>query len=334
VSVTTRANCEWSAASGSGFITIPNGVGRVGPGSVTVDVAANSSTSPRNGNVTVAGQMVPIDQAGIPTDAIRRARERARADFNGDNLSDLLVQNLSTGDLSVWTLNGHTVTNVQPFSHSVADSNWRIAGTGDFNADGSPDVVWHHQTQGWVYLWYMNGATRIGDTYFSRDRVNPGWRIAAVGDFTADGKPDIVWQNDAEGRIAIWMCDGTTVLGFVELPVQFIDTQWRVAAAGDFNADGETDLLLRHVGYGEVGVWLMNGLTRTSYVTLSPGAIVDQAWQAVAIIDANDDTKPDIVWAHATEGWLAIWYMNGHIRTSAESFAVSLPAGARVGGPK
>lgn len=331
VTVTTQAGCEWSAVSNDGFITITNGAGRVGSGTLPYTVAANSSASPRTGTVTVAGGTFTVNQAGTPSSTAARLRESARADFNGDGQSDLLAQ--SGGSLAAWALNGQNITSMA-LSNGLADANWRIAGSGDFNGDGKADIVFHHDTEGWVYLWYMNGTTRIGSTYFSRDRVNTGWRIAGVGDFNADNKPDIVWQNDTEGRIVFWLCDGVTVLGFIEMPIQFRDTQWRIAGTGDFNADGKTDLVLRHLGYGEVGVWLMDGTNRTSYSVFTPGAIVDQQWQVAAVIDANGDDKPDVVWRHEAEGWLAVWHMDGVTRINAMSFAVTVPSGTRIAGPK
>ena len=34
---------------------------------------------------------------------------------------------------------------------------WRIAGVGDFNADGKADIVWRHNS-GSVAIWLMNGT--------------------------------------------------------------------------------------------------------------------------------------------------------------------------------
>ena len=40
-----------------------------------------------------------------------------------------------------------------------------IVGTGDYDGDGKTDLLWRHTTQGDMWLWRMNGATQLSDTY-------------------------------------------------------------------------------------------------------------------------------------------------------------------------
>ena len=41
----------------------------------------------------------------------------------------------------------------------ISGNDWKIAGVGDFNGDGKPDLVWQHK-DGWLALWYMDGPNR------------------------------------------------------------------------------------------------------------------------------------------------------------------------------
>jgi plastocyanin len=65
VGVTAGAGCAWTAVSNSSFITVTVGASGTGNGSVSYAVAANPSTSPRTGTITIAGQTFTITQAGV-----------------------------------------------------------------------------------------------------------------------------------------------------------------------------------------------------------------------------------------------------------------------------
>jgi hypothetical protein len=336
VTLTTQSGCGWNAASNSSFLAITSTASGSGSATVSYSVAANTSVGSRTGTATIAGQTFTVVQAGAPADPARRARENARADFNGDGRSDLLWQDMTHGYLAVWTLEGHRVKNTLALSHFVPGNDWRIVGTGDFNGDGKPDIVWHHRTQGWLYLWYMNGTTRIGETAFSETGVaDTQWQVMAVGDMNGDHKPDLVWQHQTQRWLAVWQMDGKTVQAALGLtPSQVSDAAWQVTGLGDFNGDGHNDLVLRHSANGQVQAWFMNGRTRVETVSLTPGVIPDANWKITAIIDANADTQPDIVWHHATTGMIIIWYMNGVTQTSDPIFSESVPTNWKIVGPK
>jgi len=59
----------------------------------------------------------------------------------------------------------------------------------------------------------------------------------------------------------------------------------------------------------------------------------DQNWQIGAVMDANGDGKPDIVWEH-TDGTIMIWHMNGTSRTTYPIIPATVPLGWHVVGPK
>ncbi len=64
VSVTAGAGCAWTAVSNAGFITITGGATGSGNGVVSFNVAANPSSSPRSGMMTIAGQTFTVTQDG------------------------------------------------------------------------------------------------------------------------------------------------------------------------------------------------------------------------------------------------------------------------------
>ncbi len=68
----------------------------------------------------------------------------------------------------------------------VSGPDWRIAGTADFNRDGSQDILWRNQATGDMVVWYMRGSTLLSEQEIE---TAPGssWDVVGVGDFNGDG---------------------------------------------------------------------------------------------------------------------------------------------------
>jgi hypothetical protein len=120
---------------------------------------------------------------------------------------------------------------------TVSDPNWKIAGRGDFNGDGKPDILWRNTSNGQNAVWFMDGATVTGFAALNRV-ADQTWTIVGTGDFNGDGKPDILWRNTSNGQNAVWFMDGVTVTGYAVLH-GVADQTWTIVGTGDFNGDGK-----------------------------------------------------------------------------------------------
>ena len=65
VSINTASQCAWTATSDRGWMTIGSGASGTGNGAVTVTVTANSGEATRTGALTIAGQTVSVEEAGL-----------------------------------------------------------------------------------------------------------------------------------------------------------------------------------------------------------------------------------------------------------------------------
>jgi hypothetical protein len=53
--------------------------------------------------------------------------------------------------------------------HSEPDSNWKIMGTGDFDADGKADILWWNQSTGLTAVMLVDGTTRKSTAFIHGD---------------------------------------------------------------------------------------------------------------------------------------------------------------------
>jgi uncharacterized delta-60 repeat protein len=190
-------------------------------------------------------------------------------DFNRDGKDDLLWRNASTGRNLVWFMNGVTKTGEKAIIDSqgadilVQGNDWEIKGSADFNKDGYIDLLWRNKVSGDNVVWNLTGAD--GTTAPSTSSIGPsftsGWDIRAINDFNRDGNVDIVWRNSVSGNNVIWYLGGAT--GTVYQSETSIlgrtDQNWNIVGSGDFNKDGEADLLWRNSAGGQNQVWLLGG---------------------------------------------------------------------------
>jgi len=82
-------------------------------------------------------------------------------DFNNDGHSDILWQNVDSGQVAIWEMNGNTRIGGGPLSANPGPS-WLAVETADFNGDGHSDILWRNIDGGSASIWEMNGNTQIG----------------------------------------------------------------------------------------------------------------------------------------------------------------------------
>jgi FG-GAP-like repeat len=82
-------------------------------------------------------------------------------DFNGDGDSDILWQNRSSGQVSIWEMDGNTRIGGGAVANSPGPA-WKAIGTGDFYGHGLSDILFRNASTGQVSIWEVDGNTRIG----------------------------------------------------------------------------------------------------------------------------------------------------------------------------
>jgi hypothetical protein len=247
-------------------------------------------------------------------------------DFDSDGRADILWRSAATGATGIWFMNGTTKTGGGLTSASAgkytATTGLQVQGVGDFNGDGFADILWRNAATGVTSIWLMNGTTQTGggptSAYAGGYTATWGWQIQGVGDFDGDGKADILWRNAQTGATAIWLMNGPaqTAGGATSASAgkYTATTGWQIQGVGDFNGDGQADILWRNALTGKTLVWFMNGtaLVGGGLTSASAGTYTaTTGWQVQGVGDFNGDGMADILWRNAGTGKTNVWFMNG-----------------------
>lgn len=160
-------------------------------------------------------------------------------DFNDDGRIDIQFRNTSSGVVAFWLMNGTNITHAWVTSPISAD--WQVVGLGNFDGSanrgsankGNKDLLWRNRRSGELAVWLMNETgrdlaagtgfvTRSGQTYSK----GTDWTVAGVGDFNNDGREDILYRNEAQGKQEILLMNGAEIANVQSL--KDLGGNWRV----------------------------------------------------------------------------------------------------------
>lgn len=227
--------------------------------------------------------------------------------------SDILWRDYASGQVFLWRMNNTSSVSSVPLV-TVQDPNSRIVGVADFNNDGSTDTFWRNQASGANGIWLLNDTTFA--SYISLPTLaDPAWEIRGVADFNQDNRPDLLWRNRTTGLTVFWLLNGTGGI-LSAVPLATVGGSWDIQGIGDLNGDNRPDILWRLAdgGSGPNAVWLMNGITLASAVSIVNEPVNTKQIQGTG--DYDGDGRTDILWRNFADGSNEVWLMNGILRTS------------------
>jgi hypothetical protein len=149
-------------------------------------------------------------------------------------------------------------------------------------------------------------TTSSGFVNISTQTLDPAvWEIVGVGEMTEDGIPDIIWRDRTNDVLWMWQMDrGRVQRAF---PFFAVPSGWSMQAVGDFNLDGDEDLVFRNVD-GRNGVLGMSDTVPARWTDLPS---VTGEWRVFASADVNSDSNTDLFWRNEANGEQGLWLMNG-----------------------
>ena len=149
-----------------------------------------------------------ISPVALPSD-IRMTQTIWIGDFNGDGKSDILLDNGSNAPILL-TMNGGSVASATYLGANMPPG-YKIAAVGDFDGNGSADVLWTTAAVGGPGVIWLTAGGKISSIGVLPAAVHMPAQVW-TGDFNGDGKSDILLDNGSNAPILLTM-NGSTVAG-------------------------------------------------------------------------------------------------------------------------
>jgi hypothetical protein len=287
----------------------------------------------QNGTQLVAGRLLSYG-ANVPGKAGQAVlydqtwRLAATIDLNGDRLRDLVYTR--DGEIRVLTvgqINGQTTTVEADREFTFASpkfntlngqaarplAGWELVGVEDMTGDGQGDFVFYSRGLDLTVIWQTNIAGQIVDGVVVTSAASPGgqntgapnaWSVQALGDFTGDGKTDILWRNTAN-VVVLWELNGTQLSLVKSGILPSLGSNFQVKGVGDFNNDGVDDILWRDQTGNVSRIWTFGSNGRPTDVSLL--AASSNQWEIGDVADINRDGTDDIIWRNNQANNVVIW---------------------------
>jgi hypothetical protein len=224
--------------------------------------------------------------------------------FAGSGAPDVVGLGRDGATLRVFPNSGRTNLGTLRDTGIVLDGINLLLNVGDWDADGRGDVMYRVASTGAMVLRRGLGNDRFAAPVVAAQGWNGVTLVAAVGDTTGDGYPDLMGRG-SDGRIRIYPSNGSTGFkaGYVAYSAISGDRQ---VGAGLVNGDGAPDNLVRRTD-GTLWLWSGNGPGGLMRGTQVGSGTAGYSWFK-SIGDLDGDGRVDVV-ARDRSG--ALWMMPG-----------------------
>jgi hypothetical protein len=225
----------------------------------------------------------------------------AFGDFNHDTTTDILLHQDSGGTRTFEALSINDYAVQSAAIVQVAGADWNVDGTGDFNHDGTSDILEHRVVGASMNVQVVTLNNNVVQSVSLLGTIGSDWQIDGMGDFNHDGTSDILMHRDT-GTIRtaeiLTINNNTVVSGTV---VAQIGANFQIDGIGDFNHDGTSDIAM-HADTGVIrNDWIFSvvddvvtnahivGTTGNDWRVMGDSSQATQLVQAMAAFGSGSD---------------------------------------------
>lgn len=301
----------------------------------SVNVFLNNTTGSGN-DVTFATRYPLTIPAGTSTN---QHYGTVVTDMDGDGKPDIaLVNNVNSRVLiyrnqsTVGSISFSTATSYTGFNAPTG-----IA-AGDFNNDGKPDLAVINSGSGTVS--FLKNNSTSGTISFAADggAVSAGTQPNAIvcADLDGDGKIDIAVTNNGSSSVSVFHNSylGSAIAFSVATPFT-VGAGPQGIAAGDFDLDGNTDLVVVNATANTLS--FLRNTSSSGSITFATSTFTPSGsgtlYGRVATGDLDGDTRPDIVVGSNASAVYCFKNTSTAGSISFDNSTVSIPIGVTNGQP-
>ena len=229
-------------------------------------------------------------------------------DFNGDNISDILLQREADGNLYTLIINQDNIKTSKLYKIANKLKNWSIIDTGYFNDDKSKDILLRREDDGNIYSLTLDNNGTSATLNKIANHLNRGkWSIIGVGRFNNDNIDDILAYRVSDGNLYSIIVNKNNSLGkFNKLANDLKSSEWKILTIADFNGDGISDILAHRYSNGDL--FIIDG--KDSKIYKIANNLLEKAWSIQKVADYNGDGAKDILIYRKLDGDLFILNSN------------------------
>jgi hypothetical protein len=199
---------------------------------------------------------------------------------------------------------------------------YEFVGAGDTDGDGDDDLLWYRPSDGRTILFEMENNAKVSQNWVG-DFLQTSYRPIGLGDVDGDGDDDLWWvrtdQTNFESVVVWWFENNTrNIATDVDWLNAYYNDNYEPRAIGDFDADGDDDLIWYNTATGNVVYWDVedpDGAHTGSRPQRAGagwvGTFANLDFDIVHNGDTNGDGTEDLIWYRASNGTVNVWELNG-----------------------
>lgn len=175
----------------------------------------------------------------------------------------------------------------------------------DLNQDGRTDILARNLTTG---AWYQLSSTSTGNNSTLLVGQTVGGEVydaIQVGDFTGDGKPDVLAHRTGSGRWDVLKSRASSGFEVSSLTVDFTEYRPSESTVGDADGDGRIEVLYRDQGTNN---WVKVGWNGGAWgwSAWNPWNASADQWSNATTIDFDGDGDSDLL---ARDPQSGVWWL-------------------------